>query len=385
MQKIFFFLLLVYSFYSCNAEGTTNKGVVRIDMLQGLGTHNIENLIKSIQIIPLETNDASLIHQIRKIKKVDQNWYVLDYNDSPIKRFSQDGHFITQIGKKGQGPGEFVQISDFVVTKDTVNIFAWSGNKKWIRMSNDNTLLYETNMLFPFDECHKTNDNDYLLHVGNGIVSNEKSHYLYQINDKYQVKNKDFPKKAPYDIMYTSYQKYFATGGNDDILYLREYNDTIYSINQADEVKPKYQLDFGKVWYSEQFLKDFHGKNFMDIHKEFNSREYPKFIVYSENLDYLFVKYTRQQNDTDTDYISLYSKKEKKAYNFKVEKNSLSALLPNLQEYNDPYFSSFITASDFLNIAYSLEGDNPLGKEVKNFAEKIKEEDNPLLVLLELK
>lgn len=385
MKKIFLSLLLVYSFYSCNAKGTTDKSVERIDMLQGLGSHNIENLIKSIRIIPLETNDASLIHQIKKIKKVDQNWYVLDYNDSPIKRFSQDGHFITQIGKKGQGPGEFVQICDFAVTGDTVNIFAWSGNKKCIRMSSDNTLLYETNMLFPFDECHKTKDNDYLLHVGNGVVSDENSHYLYRINDKYQVKNKDFPKKEPYDIMYTFYQKYFATGSNNDILYLREYNDTIYSINKSDEIKPKYKLDFGKIWYSEQFLKDFHGKNFMDIHREFNSREYPKFIVYSENQDYLFVKYTRQQNDTDIDYISLYSKKEKKAYNFNVEKNSLSALLLNLQEYNDPYFSSFITASDFLNIASSLDGDNPLYKEVKALAKKIKEEDNPLLVLLEFK
>lgn len=387
MQKNFFFLLMMALFYSCNISSDTNKDVIRIDMQQNAGEQAIENRIKAIRIVPLETNEESLISQIRKIKQMDSQWYVLEYNDSPIKRFDSDGRFLNTIGQKGQGPGEFVQISDFAVSRNAndISIFAWNGNKKCIRMDSNNRLLSETDMLFPFTECYRMSDSDYLLHLNNGVVADQKTHYLYRINDNYEIKEAYFPKKAPHDIMYSFEQTYFATGSNNDILYLREYNDTVYSINPSGGIAAKYHLDFGKVWYSERFLSDFHERNFMEIHQELNRRGYPKFIAYSENPDYLCVKYTRQQNKEDVDYITLYSKKKKKADNFQIGKSSFAALFSNLQAYNAPYFTSFISASDFLDMASSLSEENPFYKEIKSLAGKINEGDNPLLVLFEFK
>ena len=44
--------------------------------------------------------------------------FVLDSGDLSIKRFSSSGRFLTRYGKgKGQGPGEFVALTDFAVTE----------------------------------------------------------------------------------------------------------------------------------------------------------------------------------------------------------------------------------------------------------------------------
>lgn len=47
------------------------------------------------------------------------NIYVLDAEDVIIKIYDDRGHWIRNIGKRGQGPGEYTTISDFEISKDS--------------------------------------------------------------------------------------------------------------------------------------------------------------------------------------------------------------------------------------------------------------------------
>ncbi len=383
----FIYCITAIFFSGCETEPSSGD-VIYIDLQQSLNQHNIEDLAASIHLVPLETNDSCLIKQIGKVRVEDNGYYIYDYNDSPIKRFSKEGCLISEIGKKGQGPGEFIQITDFFVQKDTVNILAWSGNKKWIRMQNNNTFLYETDMSFPLDEFHPMNDSCYFLHVGNGTIGNtgRMNSYLYSIDKDFQIKEKRYPKTYPYGSnYYYCAQTHFFRESGDAVLYRRDFNDTIYSITASLEITPKYKLDFGKKWYSQKALKDNSGKGTLEIEREFDKKQYPKFIYFAESNHHLMVTYTRNEQNSDIDYVSVYARTSGLIYNFRVDDKSILKLFANLQSYSGDSFYSFIKADDFLNMAANLTRDNPFYEKMTQLSQNVNDTDNPLLVFFEFK
>lgn len=386
MKKIFNVFFFIAFLISCNeGKSTTDVGIETINVNGVLNQCQIEDIIESVKIIPLETSDLSLISQIRKIESNNNKWYISEFNDAPIKVYSENGDYITNVGKKGQGPGEFIQITDFCVNNDTVNIFAWSGNRKWIRMLSDNTFVYETDMNFPFNECLMMNNDKYLLHVGNSIVSNEMSNYLYCIDNSFKLLDRRFIKESPSDLPYAFYQKHFASDFSDEILYRRDYNDTLFCINQKMDIIPKYKLDFGKVWYSQNFLKDYRNKNFMEIHYEFEKSGYPKFIVFAQSPNHVLIKFTRNEKEQDLNYVTVYAKTTKESYNFKEEKGSLLSLITNIQGYDGSSFYGFAAVSDLLEFVQNNDGQNPLFKDIIDSSKKLHDTDNPVLVVFNLK
>lgn len=386
MKKIINTFFFIAFLMSCNeGKSITDVGVETINVKGAFNKYPVEDFIESVKIIPLETNDLSLISQIRKIVSNNNKWYISEFNDSPIKVYSKNGNYITSIGKKGQGPGEFIQITDFSVNNDTVNIFAWSGNRKWIRMLPNNTFLYETDMNFPFSECLLMDNGKHLLHVGNGIVSNEMSNYLYSIDRSFRVLDRFFIKESPTDLPYAFYQKHFASGLGDEILYRRDYNDTLFYVNKKMDIIPKYKLDFGNVWYFQNFLKDNRGKNFMEIHYEFEKNGYPKFLVFTQSPNHVLMKYTRNEKGQDVNYVTIYEKTTKETYNFKEEKTSLLSLITSIQGYDGNSFYGVVAVTDLLELVQGNEAQNPLFKDIIESLKKLDDMDNPVLVIFNLK
>lgn len=66
------------------------------------------------------------------MKRYDDNLYIVDHGDTRIKRFSLHGALINTIGMgKGEGPGEFGNITDFYVRKETI----------WVASPRSRTIL----------------------------------------------------------------------------------------------------------------------------------------------------------------------------------------------------------------------------------------------------
>lgn len=382
-----FFCILI----SCqNHLPKQNAEIATIDVYQNTDVQKIEDFLINVRVVALETTNSSLIQQIRKIETNGTDWFISDYNDSPIKRFSNQGHFINEIGRRGQGPGEYIQNIDFTVDNDTVNTFAWTPNRKWIRLQKDNTFLYQTDIKVPFSEIYP-NQGNYLLQVDGGTFFH-KENSSEKMNDYLYVVNKDFvlikelqPKKYPYDMNYSVIHNHFSPGfDKNEVLYIREFNDTIYAITPSLEINPKYRMDFGELWYSQDFFEKYYDKNFIEIHTEFERKGYPKYIVVNENADYIVITYTRQEDDTSMGYVSFYDKVNKKSYNFKSENHPITKLLTNMQGYDGKSFYGYIPSAVFLDIVSKLD-DNPLYRNLKEAAVNISEDDNPLLVFFQTK
>jgi hypothetical protein len=51
----------------------------------------------------------------------EQNIYILDSGNHRVQKFDKDGHYLLTIGREGEGPGEFMRLSDvFIDNQDTI-------------------------------------------------------------------------------------------------------------------------------------------------------------------------------------------------------------------------------------------------------------------------
>jgi hypothetical protein len=378
---ILFFLLPLIFFTCQRSEIAALKEIVEIEINPDQSNPvPVLPLIKSMELVPLETNDNSLIGNVRNIKTDKRHIYILDYNDSPVKMFSNNGKFISEIGHKGGGPGEYIQMSDFFSDNDTVHVFAWSGNKKWIRYSQSNQFLYETDMTFPFDVICPLDNGDYLTYVSNGTVSNASDCYLYRINKKFEIQERLIPKMAPTDISLHITQNHLFQN-SDYILCMKDYCDTIYKISHDLTIQPKYRLDFGKHWYSMNFLKENYNKSVFEIFNAINRNQYVKFIRFYENETHLTVSYSIYRKEKHENYIAIYWKDTGKTLNFKTSSQDVWVnLIAHPYATQGNQFLSLISVDELRDIASKMSSSDVFFDKVKQCAEHITESDNPVLV-----
>jgi hypothetical protein len=352
----------------------------RVDILQ---------IVEDIHLIPLETKDECLIDNVEMLKTDGNNFYIWNYNN-PVKMFSKEGMFVAEISHKGVGPGEFIQINDILINRDTISIFAWNGNRKWIRYSCNNQFLYETDMTFPFYQICQIDENKYLAYVLNSTVSSESAYNLYCIDENFNVLSRLDPKNPPTDIPFSDTQNHFFQNA-EHTFYIKEYCDTIYTISNNLDIRPKYHLNFGKNWCSRNFLEKYHDQNFIVIHDAINQNKYARFVNFYENDRHVLVNYYLHRNKGKQheydNYLAVYCKYTGNILDFKS--SSENNIWVDLVAYpccvDENQFIGLITADKLLNLASKIDGNDTFSRKIKACAKQINEMDNPILVRFSFK
>jgi hypothetical protein len=76
--------------------------------------------------VPLQTDSTCFIKSIDGLKLVDNYYYIMDKDMVKLYQFTSEGKFVREIGAKGRGPGEYIEIQDFVVNSKEQLIFILS-------------------------------------------------------------------------------------------------------------------------------------------------------------------------------------------------------------------------------------------------------------------
>ena len=119
--KMFGFLLILF-LCSCQQNKPDEEGIILSVNLDQRDNVSLLDLFEKIELIPLETKEASLIHFIRKVVSMDNIYYIFDSAQDILLCFDENGKFIRQISKKGNGPGEYAEMSDFSVGQHFIKI-----------------------------------------------------------------------------------------------------------------------------------------------------------------------------------------------------------------------------------------------------------------------
>lgn len=86
-------------------------------------------------IVPLETNQACMLHEVYKVIARDSDIFILDRDPDPrICVFDQDGRFKNTIGAKGHGKNGYVDIDNFAVSERGDSVFLLCNNNNTLKI-----------------------------------------------------------------------------------------------------------------------------------------------------------------------------------------------------------------------------------------------------------
>jgi hypothetical protein len=121
-----FLITVSYFILSCTEQNKSDgnaEHIIYFDTKKSIEKYDMKDLTDgTFGIIPLETTDDCLIANIDKIEIKDDRIYVMDELAQSVYIFDMNGKYLNKIHKRGQGPGEYTNLSYMTVTDSSVII-----------------------------------------------------------------------------------------------------------------------------------------------------------------------------------------------------------------------------------------------------------------------
>lgn len=257
----------------------------------------LTDLLKDYRFVSLQTSPDCVIGQIKKLVVRDGIIYVFDSSNSGrILLFSGEGNFLSKIDGRGKGPGEYVSIRDFSVSKSGDLIYVLTGNDIVNIYKDDCSFLKALNI----GSINKEPNSYSLLHILAvedalvfGISSYSNFSYLAtSLNGKIRGFYHQVPSKAG-----VSQQLNY---GLPNSTFVKRVCDTIFKIDKKGGLSPYKSFNFGKdqlsfkEWDKLPFSANGWGKQVR--------HPYFRVIHYVETVDF-FVAHLILYDDGSTSYI----------------------------------------------------------------------------------
>ena len=269
--------LTILSFWACEADKTQSveEGVITVKVPEELqkGNHNdLAAKINEIDIIQLETTDASLLKEADKLV-MDEYIYYLNRPAKSLHIFDRKGKFIKAL-PQGRGPGEIYQILDFQMDDD--------GNL--LALEYENLLRYSSAGDY-LDKFKLLPESTYDLNVNRFAWLGDNHFYLWQ-NGGLELEKRD--QEAYYHLFHmkdgqllgSNLEAFSWTMGTNRFLHDGEsylvsptmYDNSIYEIDKNGGLQHKYEIDFGNANVDRSqlrpgFSREIRDANFQGISK----------------------------------------------------------------------------------------------------------------------
>ena len=117
MRKTILIGALALALSACSEQPKENSNVIQVD-IENAQPMNLADFVESIQLVPLETTDESLIKRIERMVIQDGKVYIQnDWLDVLV--FDTNGKFLLRTAKRlGQGPDDYFRMTSMDVTDD---------------------------------------------------------------------------------------------------------------------------------------------------------------------------------------------------------------------------------------------------------------------------
>lgn len=393
-----YFYTFLFSFFSCHQskEGTTvawNNEEAETFVIDAFNkksnqTTNLNDYIESCKVVPLETRRDALVNKINKAIVSDNKVYLLCDRDKIYIFEADTGKFINKIYAVGQGPEEYIEITDFTIEKRTNNICTYDERKhKVFKYAANGQFINAIKTKFHGLNIYSINDSIYGIYDNNNVLTSEKNDLLLVNNDFSKLERLYFPHKEkfykrPLGKSYYTKHHYFNT--YDDRTYITPsiYHYTYEII--GTKLKPKYNFDFGDgnieptddIFFTEDLIDS--GKVF-DVNYYENSRTF--FVEYALNM-------TRN---------ILYIDKETKNQVFMLDKEWKNVpllyyifstkIVRAVNEDEDTFMTiTEFAEDDFIkNNEHFLNATDSLYLPEIDKLRKVKSDDNPVLIFFRMR
>ena len=304
-----FILLLV----SCESEKTKTdidiEHIVIVNEAEFNSKRIASDIFSEIKLLPLETSDNFLIGDISKIVPVGNSIFLQDNKDKSIVQFDRGGKFLKKIRRHGRGPGEYITLGDFTVTRSGKIIILDGEYNKLIFLDKDGTYLSQQDLPVHVDALECINDS---IIVFNGTSRGDRV-ILWDIQ-----KEKVVASYIKYDIKYTAKIFKPLIKYREKIYFQRDKSSLIHNVT-AERLEKKWYIDFGErnidldkmihlpqfygIYVSPPNTAEIDEFSETDEYISLNFKctelsEYPYYLFYSKSTGrHIFINYNHYQDD----------------------------------------------------------------------------------------
>ena len=263
------------------------------------GNVRLSDIIESIEYIPLETTDESLVGGVGFATSsfdISDNYIVVSCRiQSQVFLFSRDGRFISRVGRQGQGPGEYTMLFGVFLDEKRGRIFVRGHREQGILTYNLRGEFVE-NISGGGRGALERLHNDHFL-VNNFLFSP----FLYEI--------RDFDLQLVAEGVRNNYYGNRITRGMgrstnylfNDKIHVRQImlNDTIFSVENDFSFTPRFVVTAGRLSPTINWLEDPNRQGeFMSISRiyqtankllfQYNFQNRRRFTYFDKNAERLF-------------------------------------------------------------------------------------------------
>ena len=276
-MKVLIYILLIVLITSCNKTIDISHKILYSDLdhYQSIPT---EKLFSKIEIIPLETNEQSLIQRISKVIEYNSYLYILDSRQKAILIFDKTGKFISKIHTVGRAPSEYSLLYDIAINTYSKTLDALDPMGKIITYDLKGNYISSIYLPHPPMAYHLIsilNEDSILLHTEPYITTD----YTFRIfSRKADSITKQFNKQQEFIAWNTKgpLQIY-----KDTLYYSQAIHNEVYQIIN-DSLYHAYSWNFGKYSY------DINQMQLPDLTDPTKQMKFYKEVMYSSKIPYTF-------------------------------------------------------------------------------------------------
>jgi hypothetical protein len=344
----------------------------------------------------LKDEDKVLLGTVDKLLADDKNLYIHDATISKgVFAFDKKGNFIRQYGVKGDGPGEYDDISDFTVDFDKRELYLLDDKKQDILIHNiDNgdyirtvklddksqsySIQYYRGRLFADMHSLKSNPDENILKEIDINTGKDLNTWL-NIVEYNKTDNPALLRRGWRSVFYNDYS---------GVPKFKQFVMTEFISLENEEPAPYLKLTGNNIIKIKEDMQKAGSINQM----EYSVQKYPNVRAYSEFKDHIFIDYSDKKQ---TDKIIIYNKESGQYLGYPAIKDDLVYK----KEKAPKVFSNFLYSDkkgiyDYpFNFAYGIapflesRDKGILSDKISNNIEitNLKEESNPVIFYYEYK
>jgi hypothetical protein len=241
----------------------------------------LSKLFSSINYIPLQTTNESLIGTIEKIYIKNNIIYMIDgfLQNTNIKTFTTEGQFIKEIGDIGKGPKEIMGPRDLYIYNDTLFIWDKKGIHSFSLSGEYQKHIF--NAFLPGNNFFYWHNHFYLFHGYNkpGLLT------------RYNIKGKVLKIYYPIDYWLGGAEGEHINKINNNTFSLFSPNSDIIYYLKNDSLISKYEIKCKTVESFSKLLLKYRNLSPPERLKKINNISHYTTLLFLENKNYIYLKY----------------------------------------------------------------------------------------------
>lgn len=338
----------------------------------------LSSVANEIRYIPLETTPACFLSGCRQVRIFGGHIYVKDRK--ALYRFDMDGSFVQQIGKIGNGPGEYGSALwfNFIASSNEIALYSYPSGRVNIHDAVSGEFKRSFRPDFDSNGFAELQPGKLAFLTWNSKQAkdpgNSSEIYICTLNGDIMDSIPDG--RLPRSGNVVSPNHYYVY--DESLHYMEFFQDTMYTLSK--DAKKEAYIAFG--------LENKVQRNELEIKRLIGEIQYPDFlhignVLENESSFYFTVEMGLRLNAENEELKFFYDKSSGQTVNCTSVINDLDNGMPFWPKsvYKDSVLIDFYPAIEFLEYFQTNFSDSERSDDLNDLINRVNVNDNPIVIL----